>query len=101
MTNDPLKSPAAESVFNALRKHPQWDGIDPGVIEQELDIPVADPEEEEEGFYMDRKDRIAEVLDVMGALIERGYVEGSVSMMDDRLVHSGIRLTASGLAFVK
>lgn len=101
MNEDILSSPAAKAVLKTLRKHPQWDGVDSTVIEQELDIPVADPEEEEEGFYMDRKDRIALILEVMGELIRRGYLEGSVSMMDDRLVQSGIRLTASGLAYVK
>lgn len=88
------------SVMEAFRKHPEWDGTDPAVIEQELDVPAVDPEEEEDGFFLQRKDRVAEILSTIGVLMELGYVEGSISSVDDRLAYKGMRLTSKGREYL-
>ena len=91
-----LKSPTVISLLRALSKYPDFNKCDPGVIEQELDIPVADMSEEEEGFFMARTDRVLEVVQAMNFLISEGYVSGGIRNNKDSFICAGIKLTDKG-----
>ena len=91
-----LDNPTVVSVLRSLGKHSNWTACEPSVLEQELDIPIADMEEEEEGYFMMRTDRVLEVVGAMEFLISKGYVEGEIRTNKDRFICSGIRLTETG-----
>jgi len=96
MADYTLQDPTVLSILRSLGRHPNWTACEPHVLEQELDIPVADLEEEEEGYFMMRTDRVIEVVGAMTFLIEKGLVEGDIRTNKDRFICSGIRLTSAG-----
>lgn len=91
-----MENPTVNAVLKSLGKHPDWTACEPAVIEQELDIPIADIGEEEEGYFMMRTDRVLEVVGAMNYLLGLGFVEGDIRTNKDRFVCSGIRLTPAG-----
>jgi len=91
-----MDSPAVISLLRSLLRHKDWSSMDASVIEQELDIPVADLGEEEEGYFMMRTDRVIEVVGAMQFLIDEGHVEGDIRTNKDRFICSGIKLTLAG-----
>ena len=96
MENYTLKSPTVISLLGVLAKYPDFDRCDAGVLEQKLDIPVADISEEEEGFFMARTDRVIEVVGAMEFLISEGYVSGDIRANKDRFICAGIKMTDKG-----
>lgn len=96
MENYSIESPTVTALIKVLSMYPDFDRCDPAVVEQILDIPVADMEEEEEGFFMMRTDRVIEVVGAMNFLISHGYVEGDIRTNKDRFICSGIRFTDKG-----
>jgi hypothetical protein len=96
MADYTLEDPTVMAVLRSLSRHPDWTACEPSVLEQELDIPVADMEEEEEGYFMMRTDRVLEVVGAMQYLISRGFVEGEIRSNKDRFICAGIKLTPAG-----
>ena len=96
MADYTLESPTVISILRSLSRHPDWTACEPSVLEQELDIPVADLGEEEEGYFMMRTDRVIDIVGAMQYLIDMGFVEGDIRKNKDRFICSGIRLTPSG-----
>ena len=91
-----LDDPTVVAVLRSLARHPDWSACSSSVLEQELDIPTADIEEEEEGYFMMRTDRVLKVVGAMQYLIGIGFVEGDIRTNKDRFICSGIRLTPAG-----
>lgn len=96
MADYTLDNPTVIAVLQSLGRHPDWTACELSVIEQELDIPVADQGEEEEGYFMMRTDRVLEVVGAMEFLISSGLVEGDIRTNKDRFICAGIKLTPSG-----
>jgi hypothetical protein len=96
MADYTLDNPTVIEILRSLGRHPDWTACEPSVLEQELDIPMANMEEEEEGYFMMRTDRVLEVVGAMQFLISKGLVEGDIRSNKDRFICAGIRLTPAG-----
>ena len=96
MADYTLENPTVIAVLKSLGKHDNWIATDPDLIELELDIPRADIEEEEDGFFLMRTDRVLDVVDAMNYLIELKFVEGDIRANKDRFICEGIKLTTVG-----
>ncbi len=84
------------ALLSSLAKHQDWVTCSPEILEREMDIPVADVGEEEEGYFMMRTDRVLEVVGAMEYLISKGLVKGDIRPNKDRFICAGIKLTDAG-----
>jgi hypothetical protein len=89
-------------VLMTLVRHPDWTKVEQEAIEQELDIPVADYEEEEDGYFMARYDRVKAVAAALRHLIKAGHATGAVEVVEKvNLQLIGVKITQAGRAHAK